>query len=507
MNSTSSQKWVTIKTALKHGISNVDNLKLEEYFNSLDSVGVQLQYGVRDGKILHISELTEKDKGLACFCRCPACEGELEARLGSKRRHHFAHYKEACNIAAAQQTALHLLAKEILIENRHIMLPAYVLDGSDGDFIDDTLSNYDAINQQLESYEYSEPIDYEFDHAVLEKSLGSIIPDIVIWRDSYGRKLIVEIAVTHFVDDMKRSKIIEQGVSALEIDISQLHNEQIDRNMLKEIIVDGYKSKKWIHNLNYEKALSKLAERNAGIVAQAKKEEAERQIRIEKIVKKQREEALIKEKRDQHRIEHIMNAIKEENYRVIATNLRNDELANKHFRRTKLYNSLGPEIPFYLDMPVTGQIAFTCDRRIWQIKVFEKLLFYEEKDWDISLYNIWKDFAEKGDRKLVNWEFAVKQTLQIGNKNYTDNLAIDAIKQYLSYLGKLDFIEYGGYTNFKKRHAIVSKSIEDTPISERLRIVLDSIEDDVPEIDSNVEDVYNDFFPSSNPHARIRFHN
>ena len=158
-------------------------------------------------------------------------------------------------------------------------------------------------------------------------------------------------------------------------------------------------------------------------------------------------------------------------------------------------------------MPVTGQIAFTCDRRIWQMKIFEKLLFYEEKDWDISLYNIWKDFAEKGDRKLVNWEFAVKQTLQIGNKNYTDNLAIDAIKQYLSYLGKLDFIEYGGYTNFKKRHAIVSKSIGNTPISERLRIVLDSIEDDVPEIDSNVEDVYNDFFPSSNPHVRIRFDN
>lgn len=431
----------------------------------------------------------------------------MEARLGSKRRHHFAHHKEACDIAIAQETALHLLAKEILVENRHIMLPAYVLDGSDGGFIDDTFSNYDAINQQLRSYEYSKPIDYEFDHAILEERMGNFIPDIVIWRDSHGRKLIVEIAVTHFVDDVKRSKIIEQGVSAIEIDISQYHNSQFDRNLLKEIIVDGHESKEWIHNLNYEKALAKLEKRNAAIVAQAKKEEAERQILIDKIVKKRREEALIKEKRDQHRIEHITNAIKEENYRVIASNLRNDELANKHFRRTKLYNSLGPEIPFYLDMPVTGQIAFTCDRRIWQMKIFEKLLFYEEKDWDISLYNIWKDFAEKGDRKLVNWEFAVKQTLQIGNKNYTDNLAIDAIKQYLSYLGKLDFIEYGGYTNFKKRHAIVSKSIGDTPISERLRIVLDSIEDDVPEIDSNVEDVYNDFFPSSNPHVRIRFHN
>lgn len=507
MNSISSQKWVTIKMALKHGISNVDNLKLEEYFKSLDSIGIQLQYGLRDGKILHISELTEKDKGLACFCKCPACKGNLEARLGSKRRHHFAHHKEACDIAIAQETALHLLAKEILVENRHIMLPAYVLDGSDGGFIDDTFSNYDAINQQLRSYEYSKPIDYEFDHAILEERMGNFTPDIVIWRDSHGRKLIVEIAVTHFVDDVKRSKIIEQGVSAIEIDISQYHNSQFDRNLLKEIIVDGHESKEWIYNLNYEKALAKLEKRNAAIVAQAKKEEAERQILIDKIVKKRREEALIKEKRDQHRIEHITNAIKEENYRVIASNLRNDELANKHFRRAKLYNSLGPEIPFYLDMPVTGQIAFTCDRRIWQMKIFEKLLFYEEKDWDISLYNIWKDFAEKGDRKLVNWEFAVKQTLQIGNKNYTDNLAIDAIKQYLSYLGKLDFIEYGGYTNFKKRHAIVSKSIGDTPISERLRIVLDSIEDDVPEIDSNVEDVYNDFFPSSNPHVRIRFHN
>ena len=507
MNAIPSQKWVTVKMALKHGISNVDNLKLEEYFKPLDSMGIQLQYGIREGKILHISELTEKEKGLACFCKCPACEGELEARLGSIRRHHFAHSNEACNIAAAQQTALHLLAKEILIENKHIMLPAYVLKGSDGDFIDETLSNYDAINQQLESYVYSEPIDYKFDHAVLEKSMGSIIPDIVIWRDSYGRKLIVEIAVTHFVDDVKRRKIIDQGVSALEIDISQLHNQKFDRSVLKEIIIDGNKSKKWIHNLNYEKALLKLAERNAGIVAQAKKEEAQQQIRIEEIVKKQREKALIKEKRDQHRIEHIMNAINEKNYRIIATNLRNDELANKYFRRTKLYNDLGPEIPFYLDMPITGQIAFTCDRRIWQIKVFEKLLFYKEKGWDISLYNIWKEFAEKEGKRLVNWEFVVKKNLLIGNKNYTDNLAIDAIQQYLSYLGNLGFIEYGGYTNFKKRHAIISKSIIHTIISERLQIVLDSIEDDVPEIDSNVEEIYNYLFPTSYPQVRIKFHN
>ena len=488
-----SPKWITIKTALNYGFPNVDNLILREYLESLQSTDIKLQYGMRDGKILHISELSDNDRGLACCCICPACKVDLQARLGhGKRRPHFSHNNEACNISDAQQTAVHLLAKEILTENNHIMLPAYVIDGSEGNYVDYDLSDYDAIEKQLDSLEYRKQSNYQFDNVILEKKISDIIPDILIWRSSNGKKLIIEIAVTHFVDDVKKAKIIEQGISALEIDISQFHNQDFERNILQEIIIDSIDSKKWIYNTHYEKALLKLAERNNDIVTRAKKEEAARRLQREKLVKEQREKALKKEKREQIKIENVMNSLKKENYRVIVNQLKNDELTNNHFKKKKFYSSMDKEIPFFLDIPVTGQIAFTCDRRIWQMEIFERFIYYRKENSTLSIIRIWKWFTQHATTKLLNWDFITKNNLSIGNKVYADNLALGAIKQYLSYLGELGFIEYYGGFRYGEDYAVTSKTImsPNRKIGGNLKIVFDSIEDDVPTIDSDVEEFY-----------------
>jgi hypothetical protein len=488
-----SQKWITIKTALNYDFPNVDTLILREYLESLQATDIKLQYGVRDGKILHISELSDNDRGLACSCICPACKVDLQARLGyGKRRPHFSHNNEACNISDAQQTALHLLAKEILTENNHIMLPAYVIDGSEGDNVDYDLSDYDAIEKQLDSLEYSKQSNYQFDNVILEKKISDMIPDILIWRSSNGKKLIIEIAVTHFVDDVKKAKIIEQGISALEIDISQFHNQDFERNILQEIIIDSIDSKKWIYNTHYEKALLKLAERNNDIVTRAKKEEAARRLQREKLVKEQREKALKKEKKEQIKIENVMNSLKKENYRVIVNQLRNDELTNNHFKKKKFYSSMDKEIPFFLDIPVTGQIAFTCDRRIWQMEIFERFIYYRKENSNISIIRIWKWFTQHATTKLLNWDFITKNNLSIGNKIYADNLALGAIKQYLSYLGELGFVEYYGGFRYGEDYAVISKKIvpPNEMAAEKLEIVFNSIEDDVPTIDSDVEEFY-----------------
>ena len=488
-----SQKWITIKTALNYDFPNVDTLILREYLESLQATDIKLQYGVRDGKILHISELSDNDRGLACSCICPACKVDLQARLGyGKRRPHFSHNNEACNISDAQQTALHLLAKEILTENNHIMLPAYVIDGSEGNYVDYDLSDYDAIEKQLDSLEYSKQSNYQFDNVILEKKISDMIPDILIWRSSNGKKLIIEIAVTHFVDDVKKAKIIEQGISALEIDISQFHNQDFERNILQEIIIDSIDSKKWIYNTHYEKALLKLAERNSDIVTRAKKEEAARRLQREKLLKEQREKALKKEKREQIKIENIMNSLKKENYRVIVNQLKNDELTNNHFKKKKFYSSMDKEIPFFLDIPVTGQIAFTCDRRIWQMEIFERFVYYRKENSTLSIIRIWKWFTQHATTKLLNWDFITKNNLSIGNKIYADNLALGAIKQYLSYLGELGFVEYYGGFRYGEDYAVISKKIvpPNEMAAEKLEIVFNSIEDDVPTIDSDVEEFY-----------------
>ena len=47
---------------------------------------LRLGYGLKEGKLLHISEVP---RGLACGCVCPACGDRLVARQGPLREHHF----------------------------------------------------------------------------------------------------------------------------------------------------------------------------------------------------------------------------------------------------------------------------------------------------------------------------------------------------------------------------------------------------------------------------------
>lgn len=493
----STRKWITIKTAVKYQFTNVDNLLLREFFNSFQLTEVQLQYGLRDGKIVHISELSDTDRGLACFCTCPACGVDLQARLGQgKRRPHFSHHNEACNIATAQETALHLLAKEILLENNHIWLPAYVLSAKEEDCVNDNLFDYRAINEQLRDYEYSPPYDFQFDNVILEKRVSDIIPDILIWRGDNGRKLIIEIAVTHFVDEVKKKKIEDHGISALEIDLSQLYNQELDRNILKEIIINSLDSKKWVHNIHYEKALGKLTERNKDIVDIAKKKEAEEKVKSDIFLQEQQKKAQRREVREQTALKNVTDALKVDNYKAIVTDLRDDNLALQYFRKMRFYSAAQQELPFFLDIPVTGQIAFNCDRRVWQMALFERFFYYRKESSYVSLLRIWKWFTKYEGKKFLNWDFVVKHPWKIGSKQYQSNLALEAIKQYLTYLGLLGYIEYFGDYRYREDYNIIPKTIEPPSFSraDTLRLVLDSIEDDLPTVDSNIEKAYNSFF-------------
>lgn len=491
-----SKKWITIKAASEHDFINVDSTRLRKFLGSLQSTSIKLQHGLRDGKIIHISELSESERGLKCLCICPSCKIQLQARLGKgKRRPHFSHNNEDCDIKIAQQTALHLLAKEILTENNYIMLPAYVIDGSEGGFVDYDCS-YKAITDQLSSFEVNRPISYQFDNVVLENKMSDIVPDILIWRSSNGKKLIIEIAVTHFVDNEKREKIKKMGISALEIDISHLHKMEIDRKVLKEVIIERIDSKTWLHNMNYSKALDKLAERNNKIADQDKIEAAATRLMMENFAQAERKKVQEEKQREQTKVKNVMNSLIKENYSAIVGNLRNDVQAKNHFKRKKFYNALGKDIPFFLDIPVTGQIAFSCDRRIWQMELFELFIYQRNTASNISIIRIWNWLTRYGGKKFLNWEFIIKKNLQIGNKHYQDNLALDAIKQYLSYLGKLGFIEYYGSFRFREDYAVISKTLvcPNTTIAKNLEVVFDSIKDDVPTIDSDVEVVYNHFF-------------
>lgn len=78
----------------------------------------------KDGKEVGIEEVAH---GKACNCFCPSCKKPLIAknsipRAFARRAHHFAHQK-GCLCETNDETVLHQLAKEIIKEEKSLMLP------------------------------------------------------------------------------------------------------------------------------------------------------------------------------------------------------------------------------------------------------------------------------------------------------------------------------------------------------------------------------------------------
>ena len=145
-----------------------------------------LQAITADGKSAYIDDVPN---GKNCGCICAECKGKLIAKNNGRiKTHHFAHESGNDNIKCSQ-TALHLLAKEIIAEEKRIPVPR---------------------NGKIEFY--------KADVVEQEKYLGDIIPDL--YATCEGRNFIVEILVTHEVDEVKRKKIANRRISAAEIDLS-----------------------------------------------------------------------------------------------------------------------------------------------------------------------------------------------------------------------------------------------------------------------------------------------
>lgn len=179
--------------------------------NSTDGDSAKLTWAVgANGEMTHISEV---ENGLECKCTCPECDGVLIAKQGKIREHHFAHESgEECRHAV--ETALHRLAKEVLTDIPSIMLP-------DG--------NRHTIGSAATEQRFG----------------GQIIPDATISIKGIGI-ILIEITVTHGVDDDKLVKIRKLGKPSLEIDLSSTPRN-ITREELKKIIADETTCKQWLY--------------------------------------------------------------------------------------------------------------------------------------------------------------------------------------------------------------------------------------------------------------------
>ena len=197
-----------------------------------------MTYALRDNSLVHISEV---ESGLKCDCYCPACGSKLVARKGNIKVAHFAHHtKEEC--AHGYETSLHIAAKNILVKHKELMLPALYL------YFPLSFKNNVVISDEKK---------IQIDDIYLEKNLHDIIPDVIV--ETKNKKLLVEIYVTHKIDDQKLKKIRKLGLSTLEINLSSSDVDLTPDEIYQAIVVKS-DNKEWIYNSLQEKYYKKFIE-------------------------------------------------------------------------------------------------------------------------------------------------------------------------------------------------------------------------------------------------------
>lgn len=81
-------------------------------------------FGLRNGIIVLISDLTHDERGAKCGCVCPNCGGELIARMGEIMTYHFAHTKNACDETAAFIHGMFHIIMQFIQESNEFYAPA-----------------------------------------------------------------------------------------------------------------------------------------------------------------------------------------------------------------------------------------------------------------------------------------------------------------------------------------------------------------------------------------------
>jgi hypothetical protein len=209
----------------------------------------RLPFGRRteDGRLVRA---TEVPSGRACGCACPACGTPLLARRGAVRAPHFAHDAErAC--AAAYETALHRLAKQLIADGHPVTLPAVV-------------AEHAGRRRHLHPETSVRPA-----RVTLEAGLDGLRPDIL--AEVRGRPLLVEVAVTHRCGPGKVDLIRGRRLAAVEIDLSRVPPDAPPEALEAAILRTA--PRHWLYNRHAEAAAAALraeASRRAAARARAR---------------------------------------------------------------------------------------------------------------------------------------------------------------------------------------------------------------------------------------------
>jgi len=219
-----------------------------------------------EGRTVSIADVPS---GLACNCTCPGCGEPLVAKKGKKLDHHFSH-KSDSDCASGYETSLHLAVKTILQRTKQIMLPDCVAQHAPQErqvfgeaglrTVSEVAVSYPEHDPRL-TWKYTNQFDKNyprngygvvrgglvtFDRVAVEQREGNIIPDLIGYIKD--RLIYIEVAVTHFVDDVKMDKLRKHDVSTIELDFSRDAGQVLSWEALENRLLTDKRGSRWLWN-------------------------------------------------------------------------------------------------------------------------------------------------------------------------------------------------------------------------------------------------------------------
>lgn len=304
------------------------------------------------GVLRHVGEV---GRGLACDCVCPACGARLIAKQGSVLAHTFAH-ESGSDCAHGVETALHFAAKEILLKERWLMLPALI----------EKAQALDSSGRLHRSERSIARHPMSFDEVTSEVRLGRVVPDIV--ATGRGTKLLVEVAVTHFVRDEpeKLARLVGIGIPAIEIDLSSM-SQGWSPNMLRDAVLEQVENKSWLFNPASVDLQADAVTAAAMLAAQADRDE---QLRRERAM-----EALERARGRTPGFLAATSSLREflttERLATERARMKADGPNSPAWRHWARALGLDWDAPLaHIDIELPNEMGWPVDRRVWQATLF-----------------------------------------------------------------------------------------------------------------------------------------
>lgn len=376
-------------------------------------VRVPFGYCVADGRMYASREVPS---GKRCGCICPSCKDELIARheANGYKTPHFSH-ASGTDCAAGLETAVHLAAKQLIEQEKQLFLPK----------IEASLEKVNALGQvHRRKRTLVEEGLTALESVCPEVPLGLIRPDLL--ATVIGQpEICIEIAVTHFVDNLKLARVRETKRALVEIDLSGYRAFSWDS--LRKALFTGGAPRIWRYHPDVESVTASWEAELIPILAAIQKEadatNARRQA-IEEVLAAEAESEVEKresELRVRRAAEKAAQALKDKTKRAEQ---RASRARARRFRgrteaekRAILCQAYGRDrLPTILAARVTGGGSFGVQEAlVWQAALFGGLVegavekgiseLNKDKalDWLKERFSVTPEFADA--EKIAVWYY------------------------------------------------------------------------------------------------------